>query len=109
MNDEAMNVNPNFPPGEAVPPDGFPPVEPRNIHPGVTKPDHIEADASDLVNGLQDEVERLTKSLAAAEARLATSIAGELRALAGTVRDCQRRGHPHLGKHLEALLVMLGV
>ena len=32
----------------------------------------------------------------------------ELRGLASTVRQCQRNGHPDLGKHLEALLTKLG-
>lgn len=33
---------------------------------------------------------------------------GELMALAATVRQCQRNGHPDLSKHLEALLAKLG-
>lgn len=33
---------------------------------------------------------------------------GELMALAATIRQCQRNGHPDLGKHLEALLTKLG-
>lgn len=33
---------------------------------------------------------------------------GELIALAATVRQCQRNGHPDLSKHLEALLTKLG-
>jgi len=33
----------------------------------------------------------------------------ELVALAGTIRQCQRNGHPDLSKHLEALLTKLGV
>lgn len=33
---------------------------------------------------------------------------GELMALAATVRQCQRNGHPDLPKHLEALLTKLG-
>jgi hypothetical protein len=32
----------------------------------------------------------------------------ELRALAATVRNCQRNGHPDLSKHLDALLTKLG-
>ena len=32
----------------------------------------------------------------------------ELRALATTIRNCQRNGHPDLSKHLEALLTKLG-
>lgn len=32
----------------------------------------------------------------------------ELRALAATVRQCQRNGHPDLTKHLDALLGKLG-
>ncbi len=32
----------------------------------------------------------------------------ELTALATTVRQCQRNGHPDLSKHLEALLTKLG-
>lgn len=33
---------------------------------------------------------------------------GELMALAATIRQCQRNGHPDLSKHLEALLAKLG-
>jgi len=33
---------------------------------------------------------------------------GELMALAATVRQCQKNGHPDLTKHLEALLTKLG-
>ncbi len=32
----------------------------------------------------------------------------ELRSLAGTIRQCQRNGHPDASKHLEALLTKLG-
>lgn len=32
----------------------------------------------------------------------------ELMALAATIRQCQRNGHPDLSKHLEALLTKLG-
>jgi|SoiMethySBSTD1v2_1073268.scaffolds.fasta_scaffold5813331_1 hypothetical protein len=46
-----------------------------------------------------------------ADDKLSPSVAsplGELMALAATVRQCQRNGHPDLSKHLEALLTKLG-
>jgi hypothetical protein len=38
-----------------------------------------------------------------------SKLAEELVALAATIRQCQRTGHPDLSKHLEALLTKLGV
>jgi len=40
--------------------------------------------------------------------KLPTTDLSELRALATTIRNCQRNGHPDAGKHIEALLTKLG-
>lgn len=80
----------------------------------------FERDASDLVNHLQNEVDDLNRQLVDAKSRIqelsevrdeapAPEADHTLRALAATVRQCQRTGHPDLGKHLDSLLAALGV
>ena len=75
--------------------------------------------AVDMVNALQDEVDRLQAALAVSEGRVvelasapavAAAPAGddELRALAATVRTAQRNGHPDAATHLNTLLNALG-
>ncbi len=71
--------------------------------------------ASDMVNALQDEVDALRVELDQTRAALASvqhppaAVAGDadLRALASTVRQCQRSGHPDAAKHVDALLKAL--
>ncbi len=86
-------------------------VEPR-------REDDIAASeaASGMVSTLQDEVDALRVELDEARGALASvqrppaTPAGDadLRALAATVRQCQRNGHPDTNKHLDALLGALG-
>jgi len=71
--------------------------------------------AADMVGALQDDVDSLQEALTTALGRvteLETTVepAGDesLRALAATVRQCQRNGHPDLGAHLDTLLTALG-
>jgi len=66
----------------------------------------------DLIGGLQDSVDELEGQLAEAEAARPVVMAPsdfvtELRALAATIRTCQRTGHPDAPKHIEALLTRL--
>ena len=86
--------------------------------------DEAEA-AAGLIGGLQDEVDGLRIDLASAEAavrELDSQLAvynlasanvepvgdDSLRALAATVRQCQKNGHPDLATHLDTLLTTLG-
>lgn len=78
--------------------------------------------AADMLNAMQDDMDVLVSQLAHAQRREAeledalvnsapaAAPAGddELRALAATVRQCQRNGHPDADKHLDALLSALG-
>lgn len=57
----------------------------------------------------QQEVRKLEEARATKETKGPQEVSlVELRALAATVRQCQRNGHPDLSKHLEALLTKLG-
>lgn len=79
--------------------------------------------AAGMVSTLQDEVDALnveldslraelsqTQSALASVERPPAAPAGnaDLRALAATVRQCQRNGHPDAAKHTDALLKALG-
>lgn len=71
--------------------------------------------AAGMVSTLQDEVDSLRAELAQTQSALASverppvAPAGDadLRALAATVRQCQRNGHPDSAKHMDALLKAL--
>ncbi len=80
--------------------------------------ENLAADvAINMVNTLQDEVDRLQTALAVSEARVVELESApvvlpagddELRALAATVRTAQRNGHPDATTHLNTLLNALG-
>ena len=75
-----------------------------------------EEELQELVDALQYEVDTLRRELDEVREQLenATKVVatpvGEasVRALASTVRQCQRNGHPDFGAHLENLLRSLG-
>ncbi len=89
--------------------------------------EEAQAEVSDLVNGLQDEVESLETQLSEANTTITTlrtqfkdqmgpshhgqvtTLSPAIAALAATVRNCQRQGHPDASKHIETLLTILGV
>ncbi len=70
----------------------------------------LTASTDDLINGLQDRVDELEGQLVEATRPVVmapSDLVSELRALAVTIRTCQRTGHPDAPKHIEALLIRL--
>ena len=68
--------------------------------------------AAGMITALQAEVDEREVKLTTAQSQIqevATPVGdSELRALASTVRNAQRNGHPDADKHLDALLTALG-